>query len=199
MKFFFPMILWVLLASASFAEETTAPILQKGSRLIGGSVSFTSAGNSYFENSAGDRTQQWALRPGGGLFVADQLAFSLHLDGRWFTQGENWSSHYSMGPVLQYYFDTVGQDDAKGHALPYLSLGYLWGQAREDGVGFETKFNSKMWSVSAGLSWMLSDVVATDLELNYQIGQFTEKIPVDRISQDADRISFFLGFKAFLP
>ena len=131
--------------------------------------------------------------------MADNLAFALQMEGRWFTQGDVWSSHYSIGPVMQYYFDVVGEDDPKGHAIPYLGLGYLWGQAREEGTDFESKFNSGMWSMSAGLSWMISDVVATDLELNYQVGEFTEKVPLDGISRDADRISFFLGVKAFLP
>ena len=38
-----------------------------------------------------------------------------------------------------------------------------------------------------------------DLEFNYQTGEFTEKIPVDGVARDANRISFFVGVKAFLP
>ncbi len=192
-------LLLMLLCSVSVAQEPTASFLQKGTRLVGGGFTFSSAGEKYFENNEGDRTQQWAVQPGGGYFVADNLAFALTIEGRWFIQGDIWSSHYSMGPSLQYYFDVVGEDDPKGHAVPYLELGYLWGQAREDGTDFESKFNSGMWSMSVGLSWMLSDVVATDLELNYQVGEFTEKIPVDGVSRNANRISFFLGIKAFLP
>ena len=181
------------------AGNPNAPFLKKGSRLVGGGVTFSSAGNKFYENSAGDRTQEWTVRPGGGYFLADNLAFPLHLEGRWFIQGDNWNSHYSMGPVMQYYFDVVGDDPPRGHAVPYLALGYLWGQARLDGTDFESKFNSGMWTMSAGLSWMLSDVVATDLEWNYQVGEFTEKVPVDGVSRDANRFSFFLGIKAFLP
>ncbi len=198
MKFFVALLLLILVGSATQAEEIAAKFMQKGSRVVGGGITFSSAGNTYYENSSGDRTQQWAVRPGGGFFIADNLAFALHMEGRWFVQGDIWSSHYSMGPALQYYFDVVGEDAPKGHAIPYLSLGYLWGQAREDTADFESKFNSGMWSMSAGLSWMLSDVVATDFEFNYQVGEFTEKIPVDGVSRDANRFSFFLGIKAFL-
>ncbi len=199
MKFLLIAVLLLVFFSASLAEEPAEVFLQKGSRLVGGGLSFSSAGDKYYENSAGDRTQQWAVRPGGGYFVANNLAFALHMEGRWFIQGDIWSSHYSIGPVMQYYFDVVGEDDPKGHAVPYLGLGFLWGQAREDGTDFESKFNSGMWSMSAGLSWMLSNVVATDLEFNYQVGEFTEKVPVDGVSRNADRFSFFLGIKAFLP
>lgn len=194
-------LLMLLTASHALAAEAepVANFLAKGTRLVGGSFSFSSAGNTYHQNSDGDRTQEWTLRPGGGYFVVDQLALDLHLEGTWFTQGDVLSSHYSLGPVLEYYFDVVGDDDPKGHAVPYLALGYLWGQAREEGSDYETKFNSGMWTMSAGLSWMLSDVVATDLELNYRVGEFTEKVPVDGVKRDSDRVSFFLGIKAFLP
>lgn len=192
-------IFLLCLASATQAEETSSHFLARGTHLVGGSFTFSSAGDVYYENSGGDRTQEWIVRPGGGYFAADNLAIDLHIEGRWFIQGENRSSHYSMGPILQYYFDVVGDDDPKGYAIPYLGLGYLWGLAREDRIDSEAKFNSGMWTMSAGLSWMLSNTVALDLELNYQTGEFTEKIPVDGVSRDANRISFFVGIKAFLP
>jgi len=199
MKTLLAALIIILIFNVTQAEDTTSQFMQKGSRLVGGGLSFSSAGNTYHENLVGGRTQQWAVRPGGGYFMADNLAFALHMEGRWFIQGDVWSSHYSIGPVMQYYFDVVGEDDPKGHAIPYLGLGYLWGQAREDDTDFESKFNSGMWSMSAGLSWMISDVVATALELNYQVGEFTEKVPLDGVARDANRISFFLGVKAFLP
>ena len=194
-------LICVLLCFSTLAQagENGAQFLQKGNRLIGGSFTFSSAGNSYYENSDGDRTQEWVVRPGGGYFVVDNLALDLHVEGRWFIQGDVRSSHYAMGPVLQYYFDTVGEDEPKGHAVPYLGLGYLWGLAREDRPDSEEKFTSGMWSMSAGLTWMLSDLIGMDLEFNYQTGEFTEKIPVDGVARDANRISFFVGVKAFLP
>ena len=195
------LLIWALFCFSNFAQadENRAPFLQKGTRLVGGSFTFSSAGNTYYENSDGDRTQEWIVRPGGGYFVADKLALDLHVEGRWFIQGDVRSSHYSMGPTLQYYFDTVGEDEPKGHAVPYLGLGYLWGLAREDRSDSEAKFNSGMWSMSAGITWMLSDLIGLDLEFNYQTGEFTEKIPVDGVARDANRISFFVGVKAFLP
>ena len=199
MKIVCTVLMLLFVFNISLAEESPEHFLHKGSRLVGGGISFSSAGNTYYENLSGDRTQEWIVRPGGGFFMADNLAFALHMEGRWLIQGDAWSSHYSIGPVMQYYFDVVGEDDPKGHAIPYLGLGYLWGQAREDGLDFESKFNSGMWSMSAGISWMISNVVATDLELNYQVGEFTEKVPLDGLARDADRISFFLGVKAFLP
>ncbi len=193
------MISLLFFAATTQAGETRGHFLGKGTRLVGGSFTFSSAGNTYFENGDGDRTQEWTLRPGGGYFVADNLALDLHVEGRWFIQGDVRSSHYSMGPTLQYYFNVVGDDDPQGRVIPYLGLGYLWGHAREDGAGSEEKFNSGMWSMSAGLSWMLSGVLAMDFEVNYQTGEFTEKVPVDGVARGADRVGFFIGVKAFLP
>ena len=199
-------IQWYLLAlflmgfgAAAGAEESPVQFLKQGSHLVGGSFTFSSAGDTYYENTDGDRTQEWIVRPIGGYFVVDNLAMDLHIEGRWFTQGDVLNTHYSMGPVMQYYFDVVGEDEPKGHAVPYLGLGYLWGLAREESPGSELKFKSGMWALSAGVSWMLSSVVAMDFEVNYQTGEFTEKIPVDGVSRDANRISLFLGVKAFLP
>ncbi len=189
----------LLVLSQAWAEDQPKSFLSRGTHLVGGSFTFSSAGDTYFENSDGDRTQEWIVRPGGGYFFADNLAFDLHIEGRWFIQGDVESSHYSMGPIMQYYFNTVGSDDPKGHAIPYLGLGYLWGLARQEAAGSEAKFSSGMWSMSAGLSWMLSNVVAVDLELNYLTGEFTEQVPVDGVARDANRISFFIGVKAFLP
>lgn len=192
-------LLLICFGSTAQAGQAPEQFLKQGSHLVGGSFTFSSAGDTYYENTDGDRTQEWIVRPSGGYFVVDNLALDLHIEGRWFTQGEVLNSHYSLGPVMQYYFDTVGEDEPKGHAIPYLSLGYLWGLAREDRADSELKFKSGMWSMSAGLSFMLSSVVAMDFEINYQTGEFTEKVPVDGISRDANRISLFLGVKAFLP
>lgn len=199
-------LLWLVLmlflpaaAAAAAPAGDGSRFPSRGTRLAGGSFSFSSAGDTHYENSAGDRTQEWSLRPGGGYFVADGWALDLHVEGRWFSQGPVWSSQYNLGPVLEYYFDVVGDDHPRGHAVPYLGLGYLWGHAREENPLGDRKFNSGLWSISGGLSWLLSDVVATDLEINYRRGVFTEKVPLDGLQRDADRISFFLGIKAFLP
>ncbi len=201
MKIHLSVLVFFLMGLAANAQAGGKPesFLKQGSHLVGGSFTFSSAGDTYYENAEGDRTQEWIVRPIGGYFVADNLAIDLHIEGRWFIQGEVLNSHYSMGPVMQYYFDVVGDDEPKGHAIPYLGLGYLWGLAREDRADSELKYKSGMWSMGAGVSWMLSSVVAMDFEFNYQTGEFTEKVPVDGVSRDANRISLFLGVKAFLP
>ncbi len=195
----FMLVAILLCATASDAADSEGPsFLKKGTRIINGHFSFSSAGNTYFENPEGDRTQEWILSSGGGYFIANQWSVSLHMEGRWFIQGDFWNSQYSIGPILHRYFDFVGGDDPAGHVVPYLSMGYLWGQARVDDTNFESKYNSGMVTMSAGISWMMTEAIATDLEFNYQIGQFEEKIPVDQITRDANRFSLLLGIKVFL-
>lgn len=171
----------------------------RGGNIVSGSLSFSSAGDGYYENSEGERTQEWTVRPGGGHFIADGWALSFHLVGRWFTQGEVRNTDYAMGPVLEYYWDTSGDEAAKGKILPYGGLGYLWGQARNESPAGKTKFNSGLTTLTAGLAWMVSSQVATDISVNYLTGRFTQKVPEDGLAREADRWTLMIGFKAFIP
>jgi len=179
--------------------ETRKGPVARGNNLLGGSLSFSSAGNGYYQDQDGDRTQEWTVCPGGGYFVSDGLAFCFHLEGRWFSQGDVRRTSYAMGPVLEYYWDTTGGEESRGKILPYVGLGYLWGQDRDESAAGTAKYNSGLVTVSAGLAWLLSDQVATDIALNYRSGRFTEKIPEDGRALRADRFSIFLGIKVFLP
>lgn len=171
----------------------------RGGNLVAGSFSFSSAGDGYYENPAGDRTQEWSVRPGGGYFVIDGLALNFHLEGSWFTQGETRVTTYQMGPVMEYYWDTTGGEDPRGKILPYAGLGYLWGQSRDESPAFNTKYNSGLTTMSVGLAWMVSSQVATDISINYRTGRFTQKIPEDGLGRQANRLTVMIGFKAFIP
>ncbi len=187
------LVLTVLCCSAALAGP-----VDRGGQLFGGSFSFSSAGDGYYERETGERTQEWTVAPGGGHFIADGLALGFHLEGRWFMQGEVRRTAYTMGPTLTYYHDTTGGDDPAGHVLPYLGVGYLWGQARDESPAGNSKHNSGETSLTAGMAWMLSSQVATDIALNFRTGRFTEKIPEDGLARASDRWTLFIGLKAFL-
>jgi hypothetical protein len=192
---------WLVSAAAATAagpQEGSAGPVTRGTKIYAGSFSFSSAGEGFYENAAGDRTQEWTVRPGGAVFVADGLAMGFHLEGRWFTQGEIRRISYSMGPVLEYYWDTTGGDEPAGRVLPYLGGGYLWGQTRDESPAGNTKHNSGMVSLNAGLAWLLSDQVAADIAVNYRTGRFIEKVPRDGPESRADRWTLLIGFKAFV-
>lgn len=183
----------------ALSAEPGPSLVAKGGKFVAGSFSFSSAGDSYYQNEAGDRTQEWSVLPGGGRFVADGLALGFHLEGNWFTQGEVRRTAYAMGPVLEYYLDTIGGGDRVGRVLPYAGIGYLWGQARDESPAGRTKHNSGEVSLTAGMAWLLSDQVAADLSANYRNGRFTQKAPLDGVAYASDRWTLFFGFKAFLP
>jgi|GEM_PF-3536248 len=183
---------------ADTGDRDTSGLLERGTHLVGGSLSFTSAGGDHFENEAGDRTEEWTLRPGGGTFVLRQVALSFHLEGQWFSQGDVRITRYAIGPTADFYFDTVGDEDPRGYALPYLGIGYLWGTSRDESASAEYRYNSGMFTATAGLTWLLTDHVATDFQVNYRSGRYTEKKPESSVNRNADRWSFFFGFKAFL-
>lgn len=188
----------VLLAGEPDKEIFPSPVAA-GSHLVGGGFSFSSAGKSYYDNAAGDRTQEWTVQPGGGYFLTDGLALAFHLEGRWFTQGEVRNFSYAMGPVLEYYWDTTGGEEARGKILPYAGVGYLWGKSRDESPTGDIDYNSGMTTLAVGMAWMLSNEVATDISVNYRTGHFIQKDPEDGGSSSADRWTVLIGFKAFLP
>ncbi len=196
-------VLLALLTLAVGSAASAGPV-DRGRTLFGGGFSFSSAGDGYYQNAQGDRTQEWTVRPGGGYFVADGLALNFHFEGQWFAQGDNRRTSYTMGPVVEYYWDTTGRPDAqgdpvRGHVLPYLGLGYLWGQDRLGSADIQTKHNSGLVHLALGMSWMVSDHVATDISLAYRFGRFTQKVPEDGLARQADRWILYVGIKAFVP
>lgn len=187
----------MVLAGETGSSFPPSPVAA-GGNLVGGGLSFSSAGKNYYENADGDRTQEWTVQPGGGYFITNGLALGFHLEGRWFAQGDLRKFTYAMGPVLEYYWDTTGGEEAKGKILPYIGAGYLWGKSKEESPAGTLNFNSGMTTLIAGMAWMVSSQVATDISVNYQTGHFTEKEPFEGPTLNADRWTVLIGFKAFL-
>jgi hypothetical protein len=178
--------------------RAAAPMFTRGSHIIHGSFSFSSGGNRYFENSEGDRTQEFILAPRGGYFISDGLALNLALEGSWFTLGDLSSTEYSFGPVVEYYFDTIGDDDPNGHVVPYVGGGFLWGVAEENDATSDSRYTSSLLTLTAGLAWFLSEHFATDIAVNYRVGNYAEDYPVDGNEFAANRWSLFIGIKGFV-
>jgi hypothetical protein len=192
-----PLTALALLAAPPPARPA-AP-LAAGGRVVTGSIAFSSAGGAYYENDAGDRTQEWMLQPGGGVFVVDGLACNLLASGTWFRQGDVVANHYEIGPTAEYYFDTVGDDPAKGHALPYVGAGYLWGKVRSELPGSTSSYNSGVVLLKAGLAWMVADHTAADIAVQHRFGTYTEKHPQDGPKFRGNRWTVHWGMKVFLP
>lgn len=176
----------------------TAPMFAKGARTVHGSFSFSSGGQEFLQNSEGDRTQEWTIAPAGGYFIAPGLALKLAFEGTWFAQGDISTSEYSLGPVVEYYFDTIKDASPRGHAVPYLGAGYLWGTFRESSAESNAKYVSGLFTFTGGLAWMLADHLAFDIAINFKAGEYTAKIPHDGEKFSADRWSVFLGLKGFI-
>jgi len=189
----------VLLAALTIAAGAGASPVDRGRRVATGSVSFSSGGGSYYADGDGNRTQEWSLQPGGGVFVAHGVAVNLLASGTWFRQGGVVANHYEFGPTVEYYVDTVGDGEARGRSLPYVGAGVLWGRARSEAAGVETTWNSACMMLKAGLSWLLLDSVATDISVMHRFGTFEQKAPVDGAMRHGNRWTLHLGLKIFLP
>lgn len=201
---FMAVVLALVVMPATAAENLAgegsqnSPVAE-GRNMVMGSFSFSSAGGNYFEDEEDNRTQEWTVHPGGGHFISDGLLLGFHMEGRWFAQGDFTRVSYAVGPVLEYYWDNSEAGAVQGELLPYMGLGYLWGQDRDESPAGKTKYNSGQASLTAGLSWLLSNQVATDISINYRFGHYFEKVPEEGNGIKANRWGLMLGFKAFLP
>ncbi len=173
--------------------------LAKGGRVVTGSIAFSSSGGAYYADARGGRSQEWVVQPGGGVFVADGLALNLLAAGNWFRQGDVVANHFEMGPTAEYYFDTLEDRDNQGRGVPYLGLGYLWGQARSELPGAASTHNSGLWLLKAGVAWMVADFAAADIAVQYRTGTFTQKRPLDGPEFPGNRWTVHWGMKVFLP
>ena len=180
------------------ASAVVAGPVSKGNEVYSGAISYSSAGGSYYENATGDRTHEFIMTPGGGLFLRDGLAVNVILEGRWFSHGGVRDDYYSIGPRLEYYWDTTGGEDAKGHWLPHVGLAYLWGRAELESPDSLEKFNTGMTSMSVGVDHMLTDHVAGTLTINYRVGHYNRTDSGEGANLKANRWIVLLGIKAFV-
>jgi hypothetical protein len=191
----------VALAAALVAAPcAVAGPLDAGTRVVTGSIAFSSAGGGYYADEGGNRTEEWSLQPGGGMFVADGLALNLLAAGTWYRQGSIVSNHYEFGPTVEYYLQTFDDDkDVRGRAVPYLGTGVLWGRARTESAGVESAWNSVCGLARVGLAWMVLDRVASDIAVVYRFGSYEQKQPVDGDKEHGNRWTVNWGMKVFLP
>ena len=160
----------LLLAPSVFAQSYA---IDKGSYLLGGTVSFSSQGGELFfsGDEDGDRATIISVNPTFGYFITPGVALGGDVQFTKSSQSDFSSTTIGIGPSIAYYF---GQPTTRTFPFIGATIGYLR-SAYDLGEDFEPtsiSVNGYQFGVSGGLSHMIARNVALTGALFYQSQTF---------------------------
>ncbi|MBI5267362.1 MAG: hypothetical protein HY851_09040 [candidate division Zixibacteria bacterium] len=158
MKRFLILTTVILLVLAATGTAANSPI-DKGSVILGGSVSFSSMGGDLYKvgNSSTTLVQ---LTPSIGYFVSPGLELGAEIAYTSISVGGVSASSFTFGPEVGYYFKSGARTEVKGSIYPYLKGFMLFYSSEGDKM---TTFGGK-----GGMNFMLSNAVALDAGVKFQ-------------------------------
>ncbi|NIP82845.1 MAG: hypothetical protein GWM90_27930 [Gemmatimonadetes bacterium] len=178
-----PLALALLLGVPAVAGAQV-PALDRGSLLLDGQASLTSAG----VDGQDDRTTNLTLTPSIQYFVTRGLALGADAVLGRSSSGDFTSTAYGIGPTATYYWIL----DANVH--PFLSGSVLFGSTnRETPVG-EIDSSETQLRGAVGLLFLLTDAVGVNTELFYA----HRSLEVEDLEEDSDVYGLAVGISAFI-
>jgi hypothetical protein len=186
MKKVFAVIL-IAVFGAAFSQSFPT---DKGSIYIDGSAaaSFTSSSGDLYENSDNKGSTQISIMPSLGYFINPGLAIGGMVEYNKWSQGDNSSSAFGVGPQLTYFIGgNVDPGEAKGKMLPFITAAYLYESNTSKSVvsdydlfktskvsasTVESKWTNTSIVVGGGLLHMLSSQVGAQLGVYYMMDSY---------------------------
>jgi len=180
------LMVFALVALPATASAQEYPV-DRGSMVLGGSVSWTSSGGDLYENSDGDRLNSLLLNPEVMYFVMPGLAIGGELYVERASQGDFDATTIAVGPQISYYFG-----GPTSSVYPFLSA--MVGYADMSSDAFDA--SGLAFGFTGGAAFMLSRSVALTAGATYQL----QNLSVDQLDESVDSNAFALqlGVQAFL-
>ncbi len=154
----------------------------KGSKIISGSFSFSSAGGDIYENSHEERLTTVELNADFGFFTSPGFEVGGKVLFSNISQGGASYSQIGLGPQLGYFW---GDGEKKLH--PFVNASFLYVSRSNSITGSQLYFGG-------GICFMISDAIGLAGEVGYQV----ESLSSHSHSITGDRINLSIGIKAFL-
>jgi hypothetical protein len=197
MKKLFPFLCVSMAASVLCCGSTFAQTFptDKGSCLIYGGFTFSSAGGDLYESS-GNRVTTTQLNPSVGYFLTPGLA----LGGRFIysrtSQGSASVTTWGIGPSILFFIDgDQSNANIKGESYPYVGLNFLYVSGSSKIGTHEYTVSGTMISFGVGLCHMLSNTVGITTEFGYQMDNMN---PENGNSENGNKFNIIAGIVAFL-
>ena len=173
-------LVFLMLHINSFAQNSP---IDKGSVIISGNFTFSSAGGELYEHPDGDRLTTIEFDPAANFFVGSGFAIGARLLFERVTYGDNYNrTTWGGGPEINYFFNiSQEKSEAKGTTYPFLQAGFFYTNNYYHSFGdSEYNYIGTKIRIGAGIAHMISRSVAIAGLVAYDI----EK-------EKGDRIAFF--------
>lgn len=161
--------------------------IDRGSFVLGGTVSVTSNGGELFENTEGDRLNSVLLNPFAMFFVTKGFAIGGDLFMEKASQGEESVTTLGIGPSVAYFFG-----GPQSEVYPFIGAGVEY--ANLSSTGFDA--SGFGFNFGAGAAFMIATNVALTAQADYGVLNFS----VDQLDESfsGDRFGLRAGISAFL-
>lgn len=185
-------LLFVFVSTSTFAQSYP---IDKGSKMIAGSFSITSAGGDLYTNSEEGRATTILLNGSYGYFVTKGVNIGGKILFSRYSHGDVSNTGWGIGPSFSYYFG-----DEKSKVYPYLAASFFYDKyvySTNDGIlGKEVEYSQSRITthLAGGVCYMLSSAIGLFSELNYEIENY--EFEKDKIN--GNTINFMVGINAFL-
>jgi hypothetical protein len=137
------------------------------------------------------------VTPRVGVFVARGLAVNANLRFKHFSDGNQGTTEWGVGPGLTYYLDVKSS-----HFYPFLSgrTLFTWDHSGPGGLGGTTLTGTnRVWLISGGGLLMLGQHVGLSGELFYQHERFTAQSgTAPRLANSSETYGVQWGVAAFI-
>jgi hypothetical protein len=153
--------------------------IDKGSTIIGGSLSCTSTGSEY---KLLDRVQTITITPGLLFFIFPHLAIGGEVQFISTVYPDYSLTSYGSGPAIRYYF---GKTDSK--EFPFLSFSHL----RSTENGWEYSIRRRQFLFSVGSAIMIARNVAIEPKAFFSITKVKKQ-------KDSNTYGLELGISTFI-
>ena len=145
------------------AQEATG----KGSRLIGGSASFTHTTGKYYENENGDGRTHLIINPSALYFVSPGLGLGGSLLYDRFSQGDSNTTQLGIGPKAAYFMGSGGTS-----LIPFGTVSFLYNSGK---TSSEIKITNTILMFELGIMKMVAKNVGLSAAAFFQTLSFKQE------------------------
>ncbi len=188
-------IVFLFLVSSTYSQSYA---IDKGSMLISGAFSFSSAGGDLYKDSEDNNLVTMQLNTSIGYFISPGFNLGGKVLFARASQGDQSQTAIGIGPQVAYYFG-----DANTKTYPYIgaSVLYVSNTYKSEYTDYYGTIHTSETTVSGstiyfggGVCQMLSKAIGLFGEIGYQIDNLSN----DGNSSSGNKINLTIGIAAFL-
>lgn len=191
---YIPIVTVVVVSSSAVAQSFPT---DKGSKIVSGGFTFSTAGGDLYESEDGDRQVLIQFNPSVDYFVIPGLALGGKFLLEYFLDGEYSLDTWGIGPRIVFFLGgNQPRSTIKGTTYPYLSASFFYTHSTFSfGEVAEVTSSGHTIGIGGGVLYMLSNAVGLFGEADYQVESMN---PERGDSVGGNKFNIIAGFSVFL-